>query len=329
MMDNGPDISVLVPVFNEVESLEELAQEIEASCGAGGYSFEILFVDDGSSDGSWEEIERLHTRDPRIRGIRFQRNYGKSAAIAVGFQEVRGRYVVTMDADLQDDPGEIPGLIAYLEDGYDLVSGWKKTRKDPFVKTVTSRFFNFTTRVVSGIPLHDFNCGLKAYRATVVRRLKVYGEMHRYLPVLAKWEGFAKIAEKPVNHRARKYGYTKFGFERFIRGFLDLISVFFLTRFAVRPMHFFGTLGTLSFVGGFAINLYLTIEWLGGEPIGRRPLLFLGMLLIILGVQLFSTGLLGEMIIRPRMENTATYKILERLTPSDSEDEPARIGRPA
>lgn len=317
-MVDRPDISVLVPVYNEVESLGELVHEIESACAAGSYSYEILFVDDGSSDGSWEEIERLRANDLRVRGIRFQRNYGKSAAIAVGFQEVRGRYVVTMDADLQDDPAEIPGLIAYLEDGYDLVSGWKKERKDPFIKTVTSRFFNLTTRVVSGIPLHDFNCGLKAYQRTVVRRLKVYGEMHRYLPVLAKWEGFSKIAEHPVNHRARKYGYTKFGLERFIRGFLDLISVFFLTRFAVRPMHFFGTLGTLSFVGGFAINLYLTIEWLGGRPIGRRPLLFLGMLLIILGVQLFSTGLLGEMIVRPRMENPDTYKILERLGSEDS-----------
>ncbi len=242
-MKGGPDISVLVPVFNEVESLGELSQEIEAACRAGGYSFEVLFVDDGSSDGSWEEIERLHSEDERFRGIRFRRNYGKSAAIAVGFEEVRGTYVVTMDADLQDDPAEIPGLIAYLEDGYDLVSGWKKTRKDPFIKTVTSRFFNFTTRVVSGIPLHDFNCGLKAYQGTVVRRLKVYGEMHRYLPVLAKWEGFTHIAEKPVNHRRRKYGYTKFGLERFIRGFLDLISVVFLTRFAIRPMHFFRDVG--------------------------------------------------------------------------------------
>ncbi|MGA7304478.1 MAG: glycosyltransferase family 2 protein [Rhodothermales bacterium] len=328
-MKGGPDISVLVPVFNEVESLGELSQEIEAACRAGGYSFEVLFVDDGSSDGSWEEIERLHSEDERFRGIRFRRNYGKSAAIAVGFEEVRGTYVVTMDADLQDDPAEIPGLIAYLEDGYDLVSGWKKTRKDPFIKTVTSRFFNFTTRVVSGIPLHDFNCGLKAYQGTVVRRLKVYGEMHRYLPVLAKWEGFTHIAEKPVNHRRRKYGYTKFGLERFIRGFLDLISVVFLTRFAIRPMHFFGTLGTLSFLGGFGINLYLTIEWLGGQPIGRRPLLFLGMLLIILGVQLFSTGLLGERIIRPRMENSVRYEILERLTPSKPKDEPGDIGSAA
>jgi glycosyltransferase involved in cell wall biosynthesis len=317
-MNRDLDISVLIPVFNEHESLEELTGEIVSACETGGYSFEVVFVDDGSNDGSWEVIERLHANDPRIRGLRFQKNYGKSAAIAVGFQEVLGRYVVTMDADLQDDPAEIPALIAFLEEGYDLVSGWKRTRRDPLVKTVTSRFFNFTTRVVSGIKLHDFNCGLKAYNSTVVRQLKVYGEMHRYLPVLAKWEGFTRIAEKPVNHRRRKYGYTKFGLERFIRGFLDLISVFFLTRFAVRPMHFFGTLGTLSFVGGFAINLYLTIEWLMGEPIGRRPLLFLGMLLIILGVQLFSTGLLGEMIIRPRMENPGTYKVRERLGAADT-----------
>jgi len=317
-MTTTPDISVLVPVFNEHESLAELVREIDAACARGGYAYEVLFVDDGSDDGSWEIVEDLHAADERIRGIRFLRNYGKSAAMAVGFQNVSGRYVVTMDADLQDDPGEIPELIAFLDNGYDLVSGWKKSRKDPFVKTVTSRFFNFTTRVVSGIKLHDFNCGLKAYRVEVVRRLKVYGEMHRYLPVLAKWEGFTRIAEKEVNHRRRKYGYTKFGLERFIRGFLDLISVFFLTRFAVRPMHFFGTLGTLSFLGGFGINLYLTIEWMMGEPIGRRPLLFLGMLLIILGVQLFSTGLLGEMIIRPRMENPATYQVRERIGIADN-----------
>ncbi|HUF10533.1 MAG TPA: glycosyltransferase family 2 protein [Rhodothermales bacterium] len=324
-MEKGPDISVLVPVFNERESLAELAGEIEAACDLGRYSFEVLFVDDGSNDGSWDEIERLHREDPRFRGIRFQKNYGKSAAIAVGFQEVRGAYVVTIDADLQDDPAEIPGLVALLEDGYDLASGWKKSRNDPFMKTITSRFFNFTTRVVSGIKLHDFNCGLKAYHVNVVRQLKVYGEMHRYLPVLAKWEGFTRIAERPVNHRARKFGDTKFGLERFIRGFLDLISVFFLTRFAVRPMHFFGTLGTLSFLGGLGINLYLTFEWLSGEPIGRRPLLFLGMLLIILGVQLFSTGLLAEMIIRPRMENPGTYQIRDRLDPVRLKESPSQI----
>ncbi len=310
-----PEVSVVVPVFNEVESIPKLAEEIVAALESANRSFEVWMIDDGSTDGSWEQIEALNRADPRFAGIRLQTNYGKSAAISLGFEAARGRYVVTMDADLQDDPAEVPEMLATLDGGADLVSGWKKKRMDPIAKTVPSRFFNFVTRVVSGIPLHDFNCGLKAYRVEVVKSIKVYGEMHRYIPVLAKRVGFTRIAEQEVNHRPRRFGETKFGFERFVRGFLDLISVKFLTQFAARPMHFFGILGTLAFAGGLAINSYLSILWLMGQPIGRRPLLFLGMLLIILGVQLFSTGLLGEMIIRPSMESTERYTVSDRLDP--------------
>ncbi|WP_456425846.1 glycosyltransferase family 2 protein [Rhodocaloribacter sp.] len=316
-MTPHPDLSIIVPVLDEEESLPELARRIREACEGAGYSFEVWLVDDGSRDGSWAVIERLHAGDPRFAGLRFRRNYGKSAALAVGFEHARGRYVVTMDADLQDDPAEIPELVALLEDGYDLVSGWKKKRHDPLSKTIPSRFFNFITRLLSGIPLHDFNCGLKAYRCEVVKSVRVYGELHRYIPMLAKWEGYERITEKPVRHHARKFGRTKFGFERFIRGFLDLLTVLFLTRFAARPMHFFGTLGTLAFFGGFVVSLWLSIDKLVyGNPIGDRPLLLLGVLLILVGVQMFTTGLIGEMVIRPRMERTETYDVVEALAPS-------------
>ncbi|GIV58658.1 MAG: glycosyl transferase family 2 [Rhodothermaceae bacterium] len=311
-----PDLSIIVPVYDEEESLPELARRLRAVCEQAGYRFEVWLVDDGSTDGSWAVIERLHADDPRFLGLRFRRNYGKSAALAVGFERARGRYVVTLDADLQDDPDEIPALIEMLERGYDLVSGWKQKRHDPLSKTIPSRFFNFVTRVFSGIPLHDFNCGLKAYRAEVVKSVRVYGELHRYIPLLAKWEGFDRITEKPVRHHPRKYGRTKFGLERFIRGFLDLLTVLFMTRFAARPMHFFGTLGTLAFLGGFLVSLWISIDKIVfGHYIGDRPLLLLGALLILVGVQMFTTGLIGEMMIRPRMERTETYHIREALTP--------------
>ncbi|WP_457651710.1 glycosyltransferase family 2 protein [Rhodocaloribacter sp.] len=316
-MTPHPDLSIIVPVLDEEESLPELARRIREVCEGAGYSFEVWLVDDGSRDGSWAVIERLHEEDPRFAGLRFRRNYGKSAALAVGFEHARGRYVVTMDADLQDDPAEIPGLVALLEEGYDLVSGWKKKRHDPLSKTIPSRFFNFITRLLSGIPLHDFNCGLKAYRCEVVKSVRVYGELHRYIPMLARWEGYERITEKPVRHHARKFGRTKFGFERFIRGFLDLLTVLFLTRFAARPMHFFGTLGTLAFFGGFVVSLWLSIDKLVyGNPIGDRPLLLLGVLLILVGVQMFTTGLIGEMVVRPRMERTETYDVVEALEPA-------------
>ncbi len=311
-----PDLSIVVPVYDEAASLPELAEEIRTVCEAHGYHFEVWFVDDGSQDDSWRVIKRLHAEDPRFAGVRLRRNYGKSAALAVGFERAKGRYVVTLDADLQDDPAEIPALINLLEAGYDLVSGWKKQRKDPPSKTIPSRFFNFVTRKLSGIPLHDFNCGLKAYRREVVKTVRVYGELHRYIPLLAYWEGFTRITEKPVRHRPRKYGRTKFGLERFVRGFLDLITVLFLTRFMSRPMHFFGTFGVLAFLAGFGISLWLSLEkLLWHRPLTNRPLLLLGVLMILVGVQMFTIGLLGELIIRERMERTPTYQVVEEHPP--------------
>jgi len=310
------DLSIIVPVLDEEGSLDELSRRIREVCDGANLSFEVLLIDDGSSDGTWSVIQRLHTLDPRFAGVSFRRNYGKSAALAVGFKRARGRFVVTMDGDLQDDPAEIPGLIRILEEGFDLVSGWKKTRQDPISKTIPSRFFNLITRWTSGIPIHDFNCGLKAYRREVVQSIYVYGELHRYIPLLAKWEGYPRITEKVVEHHPRIHGRTKFGLERFIRGFLDLISVFFLTRFAARPMHFFGVLGTLAFIGGSLISLYLTVDKIAfGNPLGDRPLLLLGALLILLGAQLFSTGLLGEMVILPRMTRTDSYDVRESIEP--------------
>lgn len=312
-----PDLSIVVPVYEEATSLPELAEEIRTVCETHGYSFEVWFVDDGSRDGSWEVIERLHAEDPRFAGVRLRRNYGKSAALAMGFERARGRYVVTLDADLQDDPAEIPALIKLLEAGYDLVSGWKKQRQDPPSKTIPSRFFNFVTRKLSGIPLHDFNCGLKAYRCEVVKAVRLYGELHRYIPLLAHWEGFTRITEKPVHHRPRKYGRTKFGLERFVRGFLDLITVLFLTRFMSRPMHFFGSLGVVASLAGCVISLWLSLEKLvWHQPLTNRPLLLLGVLMILVGVQMFTTGLLGELIIRERMERTPTYQVVEERRPS-------------
>lgn len=308
------DLSIIVPVYEEGESLPELADRIRAACR--GFDFEVWLIDDGSRDDSWAVIQTLHAEDPRFAGVRFQRNYGKSAALAVGFERARGRYVVTLDADLQDDPAEIPALIERLDEGYDLVSGWKRERQDPLSKTIPSRFFNFVTRVMSGIDIHDFNCGLKAYRREVVKRVDVYGELHRYIPLLAKWEGFERITEKPVEHHPRKYGETKFGLERFIRGFLDFISVLFLTRFVARPMHFFGGIGTIAFVLGLAISLWLSIEKIFfGVYLSDRPLLLFGGLLILFGAQMFTTGLLGEMIVRPRMQGTGAYRVAEATGP--------------
>lgn len=312
----GPELSIVVPVYNEAASLPELAERLRAACA--DYAFEVWLVDDGSTDDSWSTIDQLHHEDERFKGIRLQRNYGKSAALAVGFNHVQGPKVVTLDADLQDDPDEIPALLDLLDDGYDLVSGWKRERQDPLSKTIPSRFFNGVTRLISGIPIHDFNCGLKAYRREVVQSINLYGELHRYIPLLAKWEGFDRITEKPVQHHARKHGTTKFGVERFIRGFLDFVSVFFLTRFAARPMHFFGGVGTLCFVFGVAISMWLSIEKIVfGHPLGDRPLLLLGLLLILFGAQMFSTGLLGEMIVRPRMEATEAYRIAELHSQTD------------
>ena len=318
-----PDVSIIVPAYEEAESLPELADGLRTACEEAGLSFRVWIVDDGSRDDTWRVVQRLHEKDPRVAGLRFRRNYGKSAALSIGFNRAQGRYVATIDADLQDDPSEIPRLIDTLEQGYDLVSGWKKDRKDPLSKTIPSRFFNWVTRHFSGLPLHDFNCGLKVYRREVVKNINVYGELHRYIPLLAKWEGYDRVTEQEVQHHPRKYGTTKFGTERFIQGFLDLITVVFLTRYAVRPMHFFGSMGTVAFVVGLGINLWLSIEKLVfGNPIGgARPLLLLGLLLILFGSQMFTTGLLGEMIIRPRMEDPSTYEVADAVGPVD---EPAK-----
>lgn len=311
-----PRLSIVIPVLDEEGSIPELVERIRSVCDGAGFSFEVLLIDDGSTDETWDVIMEMHQRDARVAGLRFRRNYGKSAALAVGFERARGRYVITMDGDLQDDPAEIPGLIALLETGYDLVSGWKKKRHDPLSKTIPSRFFNFVTRRIAGIALHDFNCGLKAYRLEVVKSVKVYGELHRYIPLLARWEGFDRITEKEVQHHPRRHGRTKFGLERFLRGFLDLLSVTFLTRFASRPMHFFGMFGTMAFLGGFLISLWISIDKLFfGQPIGDRPLLLLGVALILVGVQMFTTGLIGQMIVEPRMQQTDTLHITASLVP--------------
>jgi glycosyltransferase involved in cell wall biosynthesis len=299
------DLSVVIPLFNEEESLAELVQWINRVVEANKIKAEIILIDDGSSDTSWQIVEELSQTFPHLVGIKFRRNYGKSAALNVGFKQAVGRVVITMDADLQDSPDEIPALMDAIDrQGYDLVSGWKKNRHDPISKTLPSKFFNRITRWISKIKLHDFNCGLKAYRLDVVKSVEVYGEMHRYIPLLAKWAGFYKIGEQVVKHYPRKYGVSKFGFERFINGFLDLLSITFVGKFAKRPMHFFGALGTLFLIVGFAVLSALTINKLvynqGG--IAERPLFFLGFLILIIGTQLFVTGFLAELVVRSNPE---------------------------
>jgi len=299
-----PDISIVVPLLNEEQSLGELADQITKALAKTSYSYEILFIDDGSTDRSWEIVDQLAEKHDEIQGIRLRRNYGKSDALQTGFERSSGRFVVTMDADLQDDPNEIPALIEKLENGADLVSGWKKKRHDPISKTIPSRFFNAVTRWVTGIKLHDFNCGLKAYRKEVVENITLYGEMHRYVPLLAKWEGFGRIEEQVVQHHPRKYGNTKFGISRFLNGFLDLVTLLFINRYVNRPMHFFGLFGVLFLFVGIAINLYLAyIKIFLGEPLANRPLLFLGLLLVMVGVQFFSIGFLGELLNRGEERN--------------------------
>ena len=296
---NSPDISIVVPLLNEEQSLGELTGQIQEALSKSNYSFEILLIDDGSTDRSWEIVEQLSRNHDEILGIRLRRNYGKSDALQTGFERSAGRFVVTMDADLQDDPNEIPSMVEKLEAGADLVSGWKKKRHDPISKKIPSRFFNAVTRWVTGIKLHDFNCGLKAYRKEVVDNISLYGEMHRYVPLLAKWEGFGRIEEQVVQHHPRKYGKTKFGISRFLNGFLDLVTLLFINRYVNRPMHFFGLFGVLFLVVGIAINLYLAyIKIFLGEPLANRPLLFLGLLLVMVGVQFFSIGFLGELLNR-------------------------------
>ncbi len=300
------DISLVIPLYNEDESLKELTDWISKVMNANNFSYEILLIDDGSNDLSWEVIQKLSEQNKNIKGLRFNRNYGKSAALHTGFQACKGNVVITMDADLQDSPDEIPELYKMIvEDKFDLVSGWKKKRHDPLSKTIPTKLFNFATRKMSGINLHDFNCGLKAYSYRVVKNIEVYGEMHRYIPFIAKWHGFTKIGEKSVEHRARKYGVTKFGLERFVNGFLDLISITFVYKFKKRPMHFFGSIGSLFFIIGVSLIGWLLSEkayhlWWIHTPAPRvtsNTLFYLSLTTIIIGVQLFMAGFLGEMMV--------------------------------
>ena len=300
------NISVVIPLFNEEESISELSSWIIKVMNENNFSFEIIFVDDGSKDNSWKVIESLRAGNSQIKGIKFRRNYGKSAALNEAFEAATGDVIITMDADLQDSPDEIPGLYKMItEEGFDLVSGWKKKRYDPLSKTIPTRFFNGATRLVSGIRLHDFNCGLKAYKKELIKSIEVYGEMHRYIPVIAKWAGFNRIGEKAVLHQERKYGTSKFGIERFINGLLDLMTITFVSRFGKRPMHFFGLLGSIMFLIGFGASLYLGISKLysvyhhiPARLLTQRPSFYIALTTMVIGTMLFLAGFIGELISR-------------------------------
>ena len=316
------NISVIVPLLNEAESLPELCAWIERVMNENHFSYEVVMVDDGSTDDSWKIIEELQAKNPAVKGIRFRRNYGKSAALNVGFEACQGDVVITMDADLQDSPDEIPELYRMItEEGYDLISGWKQKRYDSkLAKNIPSKFFNWTTRRMSGIYLHDFNCGLKAYRKEVVKSIEVYGEMHRYIPVIAKWAGFNKIGEKVVHHQKRKYGVTKFGWDRFVNGFLDLLTISFVSKFGKKPMHFFGLWGTVSFLVGFVITIWLIIEKLVNlhrhvvsfRQVTEQPLFYIALLAMVFGLMLFLAGFLGELIARSSSDRNK-YQISTRV----------------
>jgi glycosyltransferase involved in cell wall biosynthesis len=307
------NVSFVIPLKDEVETLETLYKKIVESTIPLDLSFEVIFVDDGSTDGSFEIIKKLHMEDPRVKGIRFRRNFGKSSALSAGFKKAVGDIVITMDADLQDDPIEIPRFIEMINKGYDVVSGWKKVRYDPLSKTLPSRFFNRLTAWATGVDIHDFNCGFKAYRKEVVKSIEIYGELHRYIPALAYGKGFT-VGEIVVTHHPRRYGRSKYGWGRLFKGLLDLFTVVFLTRFFKRPMHIFGGTGAVMFVLGFIINLYLVIhKFLTDTPIGNRPLLTLGVLCMILGIQSLSLGLLGEMINNISSDRKEEYFILEEV----------------
>ena len=306
------DVSIVVPLLNEADSLKELTECINEQLQSINKKFEIVFIDDGSTDNSIDVLKSLKTKHPEIHIIQFNRNFGKSAALSEGFKTATGDIVITMDADLQDDPAEIPRLIAEIEKGNDLVSGWKQKRNDPITKTIPSKFFNFFTRRLTGIKIHDFNCGLKAYRREVIKAIPVYGELHRYLPVLAHWLGF-KVGELVVTHHARKHGYSKFGVKRFFNGFFDLLTVLFITRFRQKPLHLFGFMGLGSSLLGLIVLAYLSVLWIQGYGIGQRPLFFLGVLLIIVGVQFFSIGLIGEMLINTQDSKSINYTIKNKI----------------
>jgi glycosyltransferase involved in cell wall biosynthesis len=304
------DLSVIVPVYNEEESLPELEKWIADVCTSNNISYEVIFIDDGSSDSSWKVIGTLGASNPAVKGIRFRRNYGKAAALHTGFSAAEGEIVITMDADLQDSPDEIPSLMKMITvDDYDMVSGWKKKRHDPFIKRITSRFYNRTARWSSGIRLHDFNCGLKAYRREVVKSIEVYGEMHRYITMLAREAGFRKIGEKVVEHSARRYGVTKYGLDRFMKGYLDLLTIGFITRFGKSPMHLFGSLGTLMFIIGFAMavivgakKIFYVTHGLRAPLVTDSPYFFIALAAMIIGSFLFLTGFLGELVNRNSSE---------------------------
>lgn len=314
------DLSVVIPVYNEEESIQELTEWIEKVCINEKLSFEIIYIDDGSSDFSWEKICLMGKKNKFLKGFRFRRNYGKAAALHTGFSEATGDVVITMDSDLQDSPDEIPELVRMInEEGYDLVSGWKKKRYDPFVKRITSKFYNGTARWSSGIKLHDFNCGIKAYRLEVVKSIEIYGEMHRYIPMLAKEAGFRRIGEKVVEHRSRKYGVTKYGFDRFMKGYLDLLTIGFITRFGKSPMHLFGSLGTLMFFIGFIMAGYLGVRklifinnHLRAPLVTDSPYFFIGLTVMIIGSFLFLTGFLGELVNRNSSERN-NYLIKDKV----------------
>jgi glycosyltransferase involved in cell wall biosynthesis len=310
------DLSIVIPLYNEDESLPELSAWIERVMLANDFTYEIIMIDDGSTDNSWEVIEKLSSENNNVKGIKFQRNYGKSAALNEGFKAAKGDVIITMDADMQDSPDEIPELRRMIvEEGFDMVSGWKKKRYDnKLTKNIPSKLFNAAARSSSGIKLHDFNCGLKSYKRKVVKSVEIYGEMHRYIPILAKWAGFRNIGEKVVEHRARKYGVTKFGWERFINGFLDLGSIIFVGKFGKRPMHFFGLWGTIFFLLGFIILSYLTVSKFFFDQSGltQRPLFFVAILVMIIGSQLFLAGFIGELIARNSPERN-NYLIEQKI----------------
>jgi glycosyltransferase involved in cell wall biosynthesis len=314
------DLSVIVPAYNEAESLPELAEWIDKVCASSSIDYELIMVDDGSTDETWDVIKRIASSSTKVKAVRFRRNYGKAAALQTGFETSAGDVVITMDADLQDSPDEIPGLVKMIrEDGYHIVSGWKKKRYDPFIKRTTSKLYNYTARKFSGIKLHDFNCGLKAYNGEVVRSIEVYGEMHRYIPMLAKEAGFKRIGEKVVQHRPRKYGVTKYGFDRFLKGYLDMLTISFITRFGKSPMHFFGTMGTLMFLTGFVMAAYLGIrklvfvhQDLRAPLVTDSPYFYIALAVMIIGSFLFLTGFLAELVNR-RSPDRNEYLIREKL----------------
>jgi glycosyltransferase involved in cell wall biosynthesis len=305
-------ISVVVPLLNEEHSLEALYHEIANALEPLDQGFEVVFVDDGSTDGSLSVLSRMHDELPNVVVIHLRRNFGKAAALQAGFLEAKGDLVITIDADLQDDPAEIPKLLAKLDEGFDLVSGWKTRRNDPFTRRLFSRIFNWSTGVISGVRLHDVNCGLKAYRAEVLHGLRIYGELHRFIPVLASYQGY-RVAEIPVNHRARQHGSSRYGPERYIRGFFDLLSVTFMGRYRYRPLHLFGGIGLLMGAIGFVILTYLTMLWLWGHGIGTRPLLSLGVLLMVVGIQFVSLGLISELITSQHEERISEQERTERM----------------